>query len=525
MIGQTVNIVMRDLIDKLNFLSEAELPKTAATDASPVSAAVPPVDLAVNPPTVKPTAKDTKQQLDDVNYASPSQNKQLSQNLKVDLPTGRFEPQKKGISPVNYIRIFDLPRQTVLDYFDKLGFDTIPVSPEQSVLSGKYKENILSFNVDGTTYTIIIADRGTTASNPATAVNIKEFTPVALGLSGQTYNKASLIKATRAAVEQKSANRPELKEIMLPLIDVADGSRDAVDPELNQKLDAKSRNQLGVDFGEILAPIKLAKASDKIEFPAEGNFPLVDVVIGKTNYSVKSLTGSGTSFSSIADLMDSYESAIDQDQTKKDLFSLFKGFHPSSGGKNVDKIIRAAAYMKTPEYQQAVDILGPFADYDSLQTAVKDLVTIKDNRTLPYADFLRNVMPIMTAGEWGRPVGMPADGNYYLNPTGGKKPKEKSAGFPSYNAKPIKSATDILTYSLGVGLLNAVTKGPNSNAYSTMMTDIVNQSQAWLGKLDITSDGKIVAQASPFSKLQFKFQYHAPSHLPGNNLPGFMIVY
>jgi len=509
---------MRDLIDKLNFLSESELPKSDTPTADIANTG----NLLKNPvqsPSTKPTVDA------DTTYASASQIKQLAQNLKVDLPAGRFEPQKKNISPVNYIRIFDLPRQSVIDYFDKLGFSAVPVKPAQSVLSGKYKENILSFNVDDIIYTIIIADRGTTASNPATSVNIKEFTPVALGLSGQTYNKASLIKATRAAVEQKCANRPELKEIMLQLIDVANNSKDAVDPELNQKLDAKSRNQLGVDFGEILAPIKLARANDKIEFPAEGNFPLVDVVIGKTNYSVKSLTGSGTSFSSIADLMDSYESAIDQDQAKKDLFSLFKGFHPSAGGKNVDKIIRAAAYMKTPEYQQAVDILGPFTDYNSLQVAVRDLVTIKDNQTLPYSAFLRNVMPIMTAGGWGRPVGMPADGNYYLNPSSSKKPKEKSAGFPSYNAKPVKSATDILTYCLGVGLLNAVTKGPNSGAYSNMMTDIVNQSQAWLGKLDITPNGEIVAQASPFSQLQFKFQYHAPSHLPGNNLPGFMIVY
>jgi hypothetical protein len=28
----------------------------------------------------------------------------------------------------------------------------------------------------------------------------------------------------------------------------------------------------------------------------------------------------------------------------------------------------------------------------------------------------------------------------------------------------------------------------------------------------------------PFSQLNFGFQYHAPSHIPGNNLPGFMVV-
>ena len=76
-----------------------------------------------------------------------------------------------------------------------------------------------------------------------------------------------------------------------------------------------------------------------------------------------------------------------------------------------------------------------------------------------------------------------------------------------------------------MGTLNAVTKGPDANEYAQMMTNIVNQSPAYLGRLDITAQGGLVAATKPFSELKFKFQYHAPSHLPGNNLPGFMIVY
>lgn len=502
---------MRDLIDKLQLLSEdakaIEQPD-ATQNAVPQTTA---------PQAPEPVAKST--------YAPRNLMKELEQNLQTDFPEYRFKTEKKSNSPVIYIRAFGPTRQEAVDYFKKQGFNTIPPTPEQSIISGKYKSNILSFDVNGTIYTIVIAGQNNKTGNPETNVNIKEFTPVALGLTGQTYNKQSLIKATRAAIEAKCAKRPVLKEIMLQLVDVANGSRNAVDPELNEQLGDKSRNQLGVDFGEILAPIKLAKSGDTIEFPAEGNFPLIDVVIGNNHYSVKSLTGSGTSFKSIADLMDSYEMAIDRDEYKKDLYSMFKGFHPKSGGKNVDKIIRAAAYMKTPEYEKAVEILGNFDDYSSLQNAVRDLLSLAGNKTMQYSDFLRNVLPIMTAGGWDKPVGMPADGNFYLNPTGSKKPAEKTAGYPSYRAKPVKSATDILTYSLGVGLLNAVTKGPNSEAYSSMMTDIVNQSQAWLGKLDITPDGEVMASAAPFSKLKFNFQYHAPSHIPGNNLPGFMIVY
>jgi hypothetical protein len=457
--------------------------------------------------------------------ATRQQTNQLAANLKKDMPDFRFEPDKKPISPASYVRIFGTDRKTISDYFASLGYKESPLTPQQSAVSGKYRSNILSYNVDNILYTLVVASSGAATSAGGVSVAIKEFTPVALGLADQTYNKAQLIKATRAAVEAKTQKQPVLKDILFQLIEVADGQRAKLDPELNQQLDSRSRDQLSVDFGEILAPIKLANAADKIEFFGEANFPLVDVVVGGRHYSVKSLTGSGTSFASIADLMDSYEDSANKDNTKKELFSLFKGFHPSAGGSNVDKIIRAVSSIKTPEYIEATRILGSFTDYKSLLSAVTQLVDPDSKKPMDYGGFLRAVYPIMTAGDWGKPVGLPADGKYYMNPnSGAAKPTEKSAGLPSYRANPAKGGANIITYAMGIGLLNLVRKGPNADAYSDMMTNIVNQSKAWLGKLDITGEGTINAFAKPFSELKFQFQYHAPSSIPGNNLPGFMIV-
>jgi hypothetical protein len=57
-----------------------------------------------------------------------------------------------------------------------------------------------------------------------------------------------------------------------------------------------------------------------------------------------------------------------------------------------------------------------------------------------------------------------------------------------------------------------------------MMTDIVNKADAVLGHITINSDGTLALKTTPFSELRFEFQYHAPSHIPGNNLPGFIAI-
>jgi hypothetical protein len=498
----------------------------------------------------------------DARYATKAETAILAQKLTQAMPDYRFEVEKKSVSPVIYIRIFGAEKQAMLSYFKQLGLDSLPAEPEQAAISGKYRGNILSFQTSAraieeipagkahqvdpevqqrvTTiiYTLVVASSGQ-GKEGGVAVSIKEFTPVTLGLAGQQYTKSNLVKATKQAVLERTKTRPELTSILLGLVDIAaGGGRGTLPPEINQHLSDRARNQLSVDFGEILAPLMFANGTELIEFPKEGNFPLVDVIVGQNKYSVKSLTGSGTSFRSISDLMDNYEKSIEGDDSQEQLFKLFKGYHPSAGGKNVDKIIRAAALVGVPEYKEAVEKFGEFNNWDQLYQRMQ-VWPWKEGTKAQYKHFLEHALAVFTA-TWSKTskptpkanlkfVGMPADGKFYLGSddaiSSDNSDREKVAGYPSFRANPFKAAADIITYSLGVGTLNYVTKGPTAGEYAKMMTNIVNQSEAHLGRLDITDSGGLVVATKPFKELAFKFQYHAPSHLPGNNLPGFMIVY
>ena len=501
--------------------NEITAPKT---NAAPV--VVPKTNAAPATASVAVPKSDEKALQPDATFATRNQIKQLAANLAHDIPDVRFEVKTKSGLP--YVRIFGSDKQTITNYLKQYGYDNLPLEPKQFGLSTKYRSNILSYNAGDVIYSMVVAGSGKKDDDgKGVSVSIKEFTPTTLGLAGKEYNRASLVKDTQAAVIAKTKTRPELQQILLELIQVAAGAQPSLSPEANENLSQRARDQLSVDFGEILAPIKLANKNDKIEFPKEGNFPLIDVIIGDNKYSVKSLTGSGTSFRSIQDLMDNFEGTIENDETQELLFSLFKSYHPKAGGKNVDKIIAGSNHINIPEYKKISEILGgKFTDYASLQALLSKQKFAKMPNEQGYSTFLKMFYPAMVAGDWGKPVGLPADGNYYMGTSKGKeKPTEKEAGYPSFRNNPAKAATDILTYVMGVGTLNAVERGPDAEEYAKMMTNIVNQSPAWLGRLDITDSGQVVASAKPFTDLKFKFQYHAPSHKPGNNLPGFMIVY
>ena len=45
-----------------------------------------------------------------------------------------------------------------------------------------------------------------------------------------------------------------------------------------------------------------------------------------------------------------------------------------------------------------------------------------------------------------------------------------------------------------------------------------------LGHVKIGQDGSLIVSSTSFADLEFEFDYHAPSHIAGNNRPGFMII-
>lgn len=450
-------------------------------------------------------------------FAPKANLNKLALELKAKVPNGRFEPTGKSKGkPVEHIRLFGVSRGELLSAMTDLGFTQEDLKPEQTYLSTKYAGNIFSFSKDNLLYSFVISSKGT--DEKSVGVGIKEYSPTNLGLAGKVLSRPDLISAAKKAVSNKAKDE-NLKNALLMLIDIAENrGQGQLTPELNQAI-AADRNQLSVDFGEVLAPIAIMDDADNAEFPV-GNSPLIDVKVGSQNISVKSLSGSGTSFRSIADLMDKYEAAMTADDPNKQKFDILKKFHPSAGGNNKDKIISAAAQAATSEYQKLSEILGVtnLSSFKGLASALAKL-KIKD-----YAAFLKTFYPAMTAGNWGKPVGLPADGAYYMGQKKEAPKAEKAAGKRSFDSNPIDAGADILTYVLGVGLLNFVTRGGDADGYSKVMTDIVNKADAVLGKIDITVNGGIKVTTKPFNALKFAFQYHAPSHIPGNNLPGFIAL-
>lgn len=447
--------------------------------------------------------------------APRSELNQLAAELSVKFPDGRFIVHgKNSTKPVEHIRVFSLSRNEFVAALNLLGFKQVDLIPDQTRLSTKYAANIFSFTKHGEIFSFVLSSMSD--DDAKAGVGIKEYSPTNLGLAGKILDKKALIAVAKSAVTIKAKDE-NLRKALLGLIDIAaNGCKGTLPAALNKAIN-NSRGQLSQDFGEILAPIAIMKGKEMAEFPV-GNSPIVDVRIGKTNISVKSLTGSGTSFRTIADLLDGYEKTHKPKGADKTRFNILKQFHPSSPGKNVDKIIAAAATANIPEYHKLMEILGTsdVVNFTQLEEALKAM-KIKD-----YKRFLKTFYPAMKAGGWKMPAGLPADGAYNMGLSLNKPEKEKVAGKYSFDKNPVVGGANILTYMLGTGLLNHIKKGNNAHAFSKMMTDIVSKGDAVIGKIDITLNGGLKLVTRPFSDLEFEFQYHAPSHIPGNNLPGFI---
>lgn len=458
------------------------------------------------------------------NYADLADIKKIIPMLQQAEPEGRFDQQNaSGVKAVRHIRAFGVSIAELKAAIQKIGGEEKAPDIKQSTASSSYP--VYAFEKDGVLHTVVIGLKGLNKDDEnSRGIARKELSPTGLGLGGGMYSKSDLVSKTKAAVEKKYTNKdPMLKDTLLSLLDNAVQGGTNKLPEEQMQHVMPYLGTLSQDFGEILAPILMMDDSDQAELPS-GNEALVDVRIpGKGNISVKALTGSGTSFRAVAKYMDEFEDAMedDTDEDTKKRFAILNQFNPKTGGKNVDKIIRAVAKANTAEYKALKNIIGK--DVGSHQELI-DAVDAKTGK-VDYSTFLNTFYPMMTAGKWGKPVGLPADGNYYMNPPKDKPaPKPKQAGKPSYDINPAKGGADIITYSLGIGLLNYIKQGNEADQYKDMMTDIVNKADAVIGHISIASDGTLKLKTQPFSDLKFNFQYHAPSHLPGNNLPGFMAI-
>lgn len=429
--------------------------------------------------------------------------------------------KKAGRLPV--IRISNVTPQEITSLMQSLNYTPAEVTERQSISSGQF--SIHSYELNDVLYTIVLRGAKTSQAYRAAGadseliLNRKDLTPAKLGIAGKTFGSTDqLERATRAALKSHIRN-PKLLAALEELVDIAaNNGQGQLSPENLTYIQAHL-GMISQDFGEILTPLVLAKSGEIIEFPA-GNEKLIDVKVGNVRYSVKALGGSGTSMNSLGELLDEYELTL-SDEGKKKLFNdgikIWKS--TKKEGKVVDRICLAGFKNKTPEYLTYATILG--GDFDSF-AKLKSLLDVK-TKDLSYGEFLKMMYPAMTAGNWDKPAGLPDDGKYYLGLTD-VKPKAGVAGKYSYEHDPVDGGANIITYSIGVGLLNMIRRGPNAQQYKEIMTDMVRNLNCMLGHVTITQGGELKITQTPFSSLDFEFDYHAPSHIAGNNRPGFMIV-
>jgi hypothetical protein len=456
--------------------------------------------------------------------ASPSLDSQLyktAANHLRSIGLKAKDPQVARVSRARHIRI-ENSIQDIQNAVKRIGADLH--YKDVPNLSGKFTEFAITFpegynieELSGQTVYALSNLKGDTK------VAQKQLIPARLGLGDSVYKRSVLVSTLQknipATVEDEL-----LQQFLLQLVDVAIGKRPAVDAEVMELLDPDTIRITGIDFGEILTPLILSDEQDDIVFPA-GNAMLADVEINGQPYSVKSASGSGTSFKAIREYMDKFHNGVQDGSVvltkdEEDIHSFFRTFVDTEG-TNIDKIIAASTAVDTPEHQKLAELVGK-QDF-----VYSDLIEFS-NKFNDYGEFLKTIYPVTVAGNYkikdkDRPNGLPADYQYYMGLTD-KQPKVKQAGKPSWDADKGKAGANILTYVLGTSFLADAKKIEKSEQYSALIKRILGNVKASLAKVDITQDGKITIKQTPFDQLNYAFQYHAPSHIPGNNLPGFSLV-
>ena len=81
-----------------------------------------------------------------------------------------------------------------------------------------------------------------------------------------------------------------------------------------------------------------------------------------------------------------------------------------------------------------------------------------------------------------------------------------------------------MVYILGTSFLKDAKQDSRRDQYNNLIKRMMNQVDAQLAHITVTPQGTLELKQKSFSDMNYKFQYHAPSHIPGNNLPGFTLV-
>ena len=429
--------------------------------------------------------------------------------------------KKSRLNKVPHIRVTN-PTEKIVDTLKNLGAG-VKVIPGPNELSGKFDQLIASFPAKLQKQLPALAGKQfniASAVKKGSSVGIKVFTPANLGLANKTMSRQELYNSLKTAIPSK-VNDEIQQELLMQLIDVAVKKRKAVDPDIIEQFNADDLRQLGVDFGEILGP--LMSGQDAIKFPP-GNGMLADVEINGTPISVKSASGSGTSFRAILPYLDKLKNnkAIKLNKDEDAVNKFFRAF-VDTPGNNMDKIVAGSQVANTPEHQAMAKLVG------NKKFTVQDLENYAGKfGKREYGKFLKSVYPVSIAGGYkiadkDRPNGLPQDAAYYMFLTD-KKPKAKQAGKPFWDAKGSAIAgRNIMVYILAASFLKDAKRVEKKEKFSNFLSKVMQNTNAEIMWVTINPNGTLNLQRKPIKNVQAEFQYHAPSHIPGNNLPGFSL--
>ena len=95
---------------------------------------------------------------------------------------------------------------------------------------------------------------------------------------------------------------------------------------------------------------------------------------------------------------------------------------------------------------------------------------------------------------------------------------------PFWKARgPAEAGRNIILYILATSFLKAVKDVNTVEKHNNLLSKIMKDVGAEIMWVDINSNGTISLKRKDITDAKISFQYHATSHIPGNNAPGFSL--
>ncbi len=183
--------------------------------------------------------------------------------------------------------------------------------------------------------------------NIASLLSEKELTPDKLGLSGVVHSRADLIKFLNTHKFD-----PIIKKIIVLItksISTIRANSDDIDFEIKglneqmEKISDADEARIFKDLGEVFSAIVSSGPTDKIFFPKESNFNLIDFIIERQSgkeksYSAKFNEGAKPSISGVLANIEKNKAILKDDSEEKEVYEILKTINDYSSFEGTEKL-------------------------------------------------------------------------------------------------------------------------------------------------------------------------------------------